>query len=300
MPMISTDDNQILHVRELGRGPKVVLVHGFGMDSRHWLPVIAPLAHRYHFIMPDLRGFGGSQHLRCAERCVVNTHARDLARVIEHYADEPIRLGGISLGAFVALQYLHTFGTDRVADYLHIDQGPRIHNSEDWPWGLYGHEGPERLARWHPLLAAMQRLPEDIPFEHIPLHIREQLHAELAAFVASTMSQRWLKWGVEKLMRQPLAAQQLFPTRNWRVHLQHIDAYLNLDYDFRPVLPKLDIPVTLMIGRRSSLYPWQGQAEMRRYLPDPRLVIMEKSGHLPLLDEPLRFIREMDKAFRPA
>ena len=53
MARVTAHDGARLKVREIGRGPVVILVHGFGMDSRHWLPIVLPLAHRFRFILPD-------------------------------------------------------------------------------------------------------------------------------------------------------------------------------------------------------------------------------------------------------
>ncbi len=49
-----------LHYREAGRGPPVVLVHGWPTDSRLWDGQIPVLAARHRVIAPDFPGFGQS------------------------------------------------------------------------------------------------------------------------------------------------------------------------------------------------------------------------------------------------
>lgn len=298
MAWIPLQDGQQLHVREIGRGPLVVLLHGFGMNSLQWLPVVAPLAHRFRFILPDLRGFGPSHNLHCRQRCVLASHAADINDLLQHYGSPEIRLGGISLGAFVALQYMKLHGTDNIQTYVNIDQGPRIHNTADWHWGIFGKEGAARMQRLRGIMDSFNLYSPDMPYAQLPLDIRRQLYVELGDFVASAMSKSWLKKTSRFLLQQPMSAHTLFPVDNWHTYVQHMDAYLNLDYDLREVLPRLDMPVTLIVGKHSEMYPWQGQAAMRRYLPDPTLVMLEKSGHLPMLDEPVRFIRELARALR--
>ena len=51
-----------LHVRVGGRGPAVVLLHGFGDTGDMWAPVTAALAPDRTVIVPDLRGMGLSAH----------------------------------------------------------------------------------------------------------------------------------------------------------------------------------------------------------------------------------------------
>ena len=69
MPHLTTRDGARFHYLDVGRkrGPACVLIHGFGMQGAMWLPVIAPLLLKQRFILPDLRGFGGSQLLDCVK-----------------------------------------------------------------------------------------------------------------------------------------------------------------------------------------------------------------------------------------
>jgi pimeloyl-ACP methyl ester carboxylesterase len=51
-----------LHVRTGGRGPAVVLLHGFADTGDMWAPAAAALAQNHTVIVPDLRGMGLSAH----------------------------------------------------------------------------------------------------------------------------------------------------------------------------------------------------------------------------------------------
>lgn len=51
-----------LHVRIGGKGPAVVMLHGFGDTGDMWAPVAAVLAKTHTVIVPDLRGMGLSAH----------------------------------------------------------------------------------------------------------------------------------------------------------------------------------------------------------------------------------------------
>jgi pimeloyl-ACP methyl ester carboxylesterase len=51
-----------LYVRVGGRGPAVVLLHGFGNTGDMWAPLAATLAKDHTVIVPDLRGMGLSAH----------------------------------------------------------------------------------------------------------------------------------------------------------------------------------------------------------------------------------------------
>lgn len=51
-----------LHVMVGGRGPAVVLLHGFGDSGAMWSPLAARLAAKHTVVVPDLRGMGLSSH----------------------------------------------------------------------------------------------------------------------------------------------------------------------------------------------------------------------------------------------
>lgn len=298
MTRITTHDNQSLYVREFGQGPVVILLHGFGMESRHWLPLTLPLAHRFRFVLPDLRGFGRSSRLNCSEDCVVTSHARDLDAIIRHYSyGEPVRLGGISLGATTSLRYMELYGTGTLERYLHIDQAPRVSHGDDWRWGLFGQQGPEHMKRWQPTLDFLASAEPGMSFEAFPREVKDRFYSHLGDFMSQALSRSWMKWGVRRLIRIPALAHQLVPVENWYVLYQHLRAYAERDYDFLPLLPSIEVPTTIITGRKSELYPWQGQARMQELLPNSRQVFFENSGHVPILDQPVAFVREMQRAF---
>src|SRR6266404_4122458 len=59
--MVQTNGTS-LYVRVGGKGPAVVLLHGFGDTGDMWAPLAAELARNHTVIVPDLRGMGLSTH----------------------------------------------------------------------------------------------------------------------------------------------------------------------------------------------------------------------------------------------
>src|SRR6266571_4550162 len=53
-------DGVKLHYLTAGRGPSVILLHGYAETSRMWRPLMPILAERFTVIAPDLPGIGGS------------------------------------------------------------------------------------------------------------------------------------------------------------------------------------------------------------------------------------------------
>src|SRR5215472_10416254 len=74
-------DGAIIHVRVGGRGPAVVMLHGFGDTGDMWAPVAAILVQNHTVIVPDLRGMGLSSHPEGGYD--KKTQARDIVQVMD-------------------------------------------------------------------------------------------------------------------------------------------------------------------------------------------------------------------------
>jgi pimeloyl-ACP methyl ester carboxylesterase len=61
------------------------------------------------------------------------------------------------------------------------------------------------------------------------------------------------------------------------------------DYDFRDRLEEVKVPVLLIWGREDNLVPVEDADEFDRRIPNARKVILEDTGHVPMLERPQRF-----------
>jgi len=79
-----------LHVRVGGKGPPVVLLHGYGETGDMWAPLAAELMRDHKVIVPDLRGLGLSG--RPPGGYDKKTQARDIAGLLDW-----LKVGGVDL-----------------------------------------------------------------------------------------------------------------------------------------------------------------------------------------------------------
>ena len=70
-----------IHVRFGGRGPAVILLHGYGETGDMWAPLAIDLARDHNVVVPDLRGLGLSS--KPAGGFDKKTQAQDLAGVLD-------------------------------------------------------------------------------------------------------------------------------------------------------------------------------------------------------------------------
>jgi 2-succinyl-6-hydroxy-2,4-cyclohexadiene-1-carboxylate synthase len=92
------------HVTERGRGPTVLLIHGFTGRGTSWGRHATAIADRFRVVAPDLPGHGRSATPRDPTRAGVECAADDLAAILARRALAPARVVGYSLGARIALR----------------------------------------------------------------------------------------------------------------------------------------------------------------------------------------------------
>lgn len=293
MPIINVRDGAPIYVRTLGRGEPVVLLHGFGSHSGHWLPYALPLAHRYRFILPDMRGFGRSHRVNLNKPCLLTNYCEDLDDILDHLGLDQVALGGISMGACTSLQYHRLTGFARVSRYLHIDQSPCIHNDGDWSHGLFGAQQDSEFVHFKELLADIDAYARGTAWMDMPTEIRGRLIQAMARFYTYAFHKPLHHSAVGILARFEALAARLLPMQNWWAYLDVLRAYLEQDYDMRDSIADIPVPVTVMVGMHSRMYPPEGQLLVHERAGQSRLVRFERSGHAPIVDQPLKFLREL-------
>lgn len=93
--------NDLLHSREQGTGPTVILLHGFPMNLHVWDEMAEKLSDSYHVVTVDLPGFGKSPGL--PDGFTLEDVARTLYRWISEKGFSKPVITGHSLGGYVTL-----------------------------------------------------------------------------------------------------------------------------------------------------------------------------------------------------
>lgn len=296
MPYATMRDGARLHYYDLGLKNSrrtCVLLHGFAMPAALWIPFVSPHLHRARFILPDLRGFGGSHRLRLSQPTLLNQHADDVADLFEQLDLRNVHLGGLSMGACTSMQYHRLYGFERVRAYLHVDQSPRVINSADWPHGLLGAQQNDGFAEMEGLRRQLEPY-RDQPYRRLPRGLRRELWSKLATFYGHAFHQsHWRRF--VGLSRYEFLIRRLAPTANWPIYMDCLRSYLTDDYDWRDTLPKMTVPMTALVGMQSTMYPAAGQLAIRELVPHARVVEIENCGHAIPFEQPRRFVSELGR-----
>ncbi|WP_223533513.1 MULTISPECIES: alpha/beta fold hydrolase [unclassified Pseudomonas] len=107
-------DGVTMHVRVGGKGPAVVLLHGFGDTGDMWAPLAADLARDHTVVVPDLRGMGLSSIPQSGYD--KKTQAADIRGVLNALKIEHSVVIGHDIGTMVAFAYASRYPerTDRL------------------------------------------------------------------------------------------------------------------------------------------------------------------------------------------
>jgi pimeloyl-ACP methyl ester carboxylesterase len=111
----AVEEGLTLQYLEAGRGPAVVLLHGYAETSRMWRPLMPQLSDRYHVIAPDLPGIGGSAVP--TDGLDMASAARRIHALIRQLGVEHAVVVGHDIGLMVAYAYAAQFRdeVDRLA-----------------------------------------------------------------------------------------------------------------------------------------------------------------------------------------
>jgi pimeloyl-ACP methyl ester carboxylesterase len=100
-------DGLKLHYLTAGKGPPVVLLHGYAETSRMWRPIIPSLAEKFLVIAPDLPGIGDSAIPK--DGLDMKTAAIRMHALVKKLGVSKARVVGHDIGLMVAYAYAAQF-----------------------------------------------------------------------------------------------------------------------------------------------------------------------------------------------
>ena len=256
-----------LAVHTAGSGLPLVLLHAFPLDHSMWT-LQEPLAEQVRLIVPDLRGFGGSDE---AVPESIAALADDVVALLDaiHVAG-PAVICGISMGGYVA-QHVAARHPDRVAAVILVATKLEADSAE------------ARAGRTD-LAAKVGRLGLGILADAmIPRLLADSPEAREAAGRAD----------VESLLRRTILAQQVGS-------VQAALAALGGRPDMTEPLRQLRPPALLVAGAEDAITPRECLERAEEIIPRAKLLIVPAAGHMVPLEQPqvfnaavMEFLREL-------
>lgn len=295
MPYYTMPDQTQLFVREIGQGDPVLVLSGLGMQSWQWLPFLLPSIKGHRFIIPDWRGFGGSKHCTIPKQLdAISSHWRDIQCLVEQLKLEQFKLIAYSMGASTAMHGMQ-YGnlSSKLKSYLHIDQTPKISTDSSWSYGLFGTNYSKFIELLQALSTFLAEHQDHLTLQQLAPQPRQQLLTMWIDFIELQNSNKLSPMLFKIALKQPQFQKHLLPMQRLDYMAWYINNYLHHQQDYRTAISTLDCPTTFFIGEQSTLYPAQGQLKIAEQVKNANTILFKRSGHTPLLTEPLKFSRAL-------
>ncbi|NWJ27528.1 alpha/beta hydrolase [Rhizobium sp. RM] len=228
MATIEAKDGIKLHVKDMGEGRPVVLIHGWPLTGDMFeYQTVALLEAGFRVITYDRRGFGQSAHP--AGGYNYDTFADDLASVIDTLELRDVSLVGFSMGGGEIARYLSRYGAGKISKAVLV--------ASVAPYLLKDDSNPDGV--------------DASVFEDMKVEIRKDRFAFLQSFaktfygvglVTSPVSEGVLDWSfILAVMASPKAT------------IDCVDAFGKTD--FRPDLSAFTIPTLIIHGTSDKTVP---------------------------------------------
>jgi pimeloyl-ACP methyl ester carboxylesterase len=252
-----------LHYLEWGHGglPAVLCLHGGGQTAYMFEDLGAALAGRYHVVAIDLPHHGDSDPL---DEHGPRPYSETLPPVLKAFGLETPVLVGASLGGLTSI-FLGANHPELVRAIALIDVG---HQLEE--------EGVQKIIAFlsaHESFASLEEaaevIAEYLPFRHKPPDPRR-----LTRNMRQRPDGRWeWKHGIHRRVR---GAEGQARIRNWRVTIAGVEA----------AAQRLSCPVLVLRGSQSDVLSDEGAEAVTELIPNARLEVVERAGHLAAGDNP--------------
>ena len=256
---------------EMGEGEPIVFVHGLSGCWQNWLENLPHFARNHRVLALDLPGFGGSP--MPSWPIEIPAYGRLLHDFCEKLGIAgSASLIGNSMGGFVATEAVIE-GPGRFDRLVLVSAaGITYARARNEPAAMIG-----RLAQMSgPVLARFNR-------------------AGLTRRRARYLSFRGL-FRYPNRLRPELLWEQVEPALRSPGTADAVRALFG--YDVRERLSEIEIPTLVVWGFADRIVPVQAALSYHRRIPNSRLEIFERTGHLPQLERPARFNRLVDGFLR--
>ena len=247
---------QALAAKWRGQGPPIVFLHGLGSSGESWVPQLRTLGNAYQCIAPDLPGYGASLE---TDPMSFSAWADALEHLLDDMSLDRVVLVGHSLGGMLAQEFMISRST-RVSKLVLSCTSP----------AFGGNDGDFQKQF---IAARLRPLEQGGTMRHVAEEAAPTLFGPCATRVA---------------IESAMAAMWQVPEQTYRAALNCL-----VNFDRKEALARIKVPTLLLSGEYDRAAPSVVMERMAQRIPNSRHVLMRGLGHLPNVEAPERFDREV-------
>jgi triacylglycerol lipase len=259
--------NSKLHHIDVGSGDPVVLIHGLSATHRYWSQNIRHLSHKRRVLAIDLPGFGRSEKpdLSYSTEFFVDT----LARFLDEKSLSRASLVGNSMGGHIAMAFAlaHPGRVDKLV--------------------LVDPVGVTALPLW--AIRSSVWLMANGPLRKVAPRALPPLRDFLLKTVFPTRP--------DLVARYVRSHNHAIASDEYPLHLRAVFRSMlgALRRPMRRRAREIGAPTLICWGERDYMVPVTAAHGLRKTIPHSRLLIYGESGHCPMVDQPDRWNRDVER-----
>jgi 3-oxoadipate enol-lactonase len=234
--------------------PPLVLLHAFPLSSEMWEPQVDALSKDVRVLTPDLPGFGKATAF--GDNPSIDGMADAVARFLDGQGvTDPVVLGGLSMGGYVALSFARKY-PERLRALILAD----TRAEPDDATGKANRDKMVAFARDHSSVDVLEQMMPKMLSEETRTQ-RPEVVAEVRRIVAG----------------QPVGS------------LIHALLALRDRSDAGPGLASIKVPTLVIVGAEDALTPPAMSQGLAGRIAGAKLVTIPGAGHLSNLEKPAEF-----------
>src|SRR5262245_39322224 len=242
-----------LHFLDEGKGPPILLLHAFPLNSTMWEPQVTALKNNYRVIAPDTRGFGSTP---VADTWTLEQAADDLDQLLDGLGITACTVAGLSMGGYIAFPFYAKF-PNRVSRLILADTRARADNEA------------EKRGRTEMIAALQQSGASILPDRMLPRLLKPNAAAPVVKQVRGIMATASAMGAIFALM-----AMRDRP-------------------DMSTVIHRITRPTLVIAGDHDAVTRIDECRGMAESIRDGKFVPIPDAGHLSNLENPAAFNRAL-------
>ena len=252
-------------VKTLGKGPDLVLLHGWAMHSGIWSSVLGQLSQYFRLHLVDLPGHGVSP----APWVHGPDFLKNMSEMIMDSLPEYSMICGWSLGGQIAMKLALDI-PERINKLILVSTTPSFVQREDWKWAM-----------------------EEATLELFIKNLKQDYTSTLNRFFSLQISGDANTISLLRQLRKSVFREGMPDQDGLQMGMRVL-----LTTDMRREIENINHPVTLLHGERDVIVHPNAARWLHENLQDSKLIMLPDCGHIPFLSHKDHFLSSIFQAAR--
>ena len=248
-----------MHIKKIGKGKDLVLIHGWGMHSSIWEPIINKFSNEYTLHLVDIPGMGKSH--------VIDPY--DLDHVVEAISKAlptSFDILGWSLGSLIALK-MSLMYPKKIHRMVLVGGTPCFINQKDWSYGVDVRDFNDFA----------NKLFKNYKSTMINFYTLQLMHSKNSKLLIKELKR------IDEAENPP------------EVKSLQLGLDILLNNDLRDDINKIQHQTLLITGNMDLLTPMSASMWLENQLKAGQLKVIEGASHIPFLSHPDEFLNHLDQ-----